>query len=64
MVIQGKNEQGKTCHRIQPVDAKEIKGRNDMGELINFGNPWSGNQVHSDRVKGLGHKWIRQFLKQ
>lgn len=44
----------------QPVDAKEIKGRGDMGEWIHFGSPWSGDQVHSDRVKGLGHKWIRQ----
>lgn len=54
MDIQGKNEWGKTCHMIQTVDAKEIKGRNDMGELINFESPWSGDQVHSDRVKGLG----------
>lgn len=60
MVIQAKNEWGKTCHMTQPVDAKEINGRDDMGEQINFGSPWSGDQMHSDRIKGLGHKWIRQ----
>lgn len=60
IVIQGKKEWGKTCHMTQAVDAKEIKGRGDTGEWINFGNPWSWDQVHNDRVKGLGHKWIRQ----
>lgn len=56
----GKKEWGQTWQVPLSVDAKEIRGRGDMRGQSHFESPCFGDQVHSDRVKGLGHKQIRQ----
>lgn len=44
----------------QSVDAKEIRGRGAMRGQTHLKANILGTQVHSDRVKGLGLKQIRQ----